>query len=182
VANYGVTNSTALAGTPQLGIGSSYSNQIIIAASSGTMISPPIAPGLRRGKIYDILVGTNGTPADNFVEWDLCRANVGSTVVWLGSISSVSSGYSLDFPADVGFAAFATINTSAGSSAASIAVAQPWYIGVNQRASYRWVAAPGSEIVYPAVSSASAGNGIALRARSAGYTGTVTGNLMWQEQ
>jgi hypothetical protein len=181
MANYGVSNSTALAGTAQLGIGSSYSNMIIIAPSSGALVSNPVASGLRRGKIYDILVGTNGTPADNFIEWDLCRCTVGTTLTWLGTVSSVSSGYALD-PADVGFAAFVANNSSAGSSAASIATAQPWYVGVNQRASYRWVAAPGSEIVYPAVSSATAGNGVALRARSAGYTGTVTGNVLFQEQ
>jgi hypothetical protein len=181
VADYSVSNSTALAGSAQVTIGTSYSNEIVIAPSSGALVSNPVASGLRRGKIYDILVGTNGTPADNYIEWDLARVTVGTTLIWTGSVSSVSSGYALD-PADVGFAAFVTINTSAGSSAASLAVAQPWYVGVNQRASYRWVAAPGSEIVYPAVSSATAGNGVALRARSGGYTGTVTGTVLFQEQ
>ena len=181
MANYGVSNSTATAGSAQLGIGSSYSNQIIIAPSSGALVSNPAATGLRRGKVYDILIGTNGTPADNFIEWDLCRATVGTTLTWVGSVSSVSSAYSLDF-ADLGFNAFCAINSTAGSSAGSIATAQPFYVGVNQRASYRWVAAPGSEIVYPAVSSATAGNGLALRARSAGYTSTVTGTVLFTEQ
>ncbi len=181
MANYGVSNSTATAGSAQLGIGSSYSNQIIIAPSSGALVSNPAATGLRRGKIYDILVGTNGTPADNFIEWDLCRATVGTTLTWVGSVSSVSSAYTLDL-ADLGFNAFCAINSTAGSSAGSIATAQPFYVGVNQRASYRWVAAPGSEIVYPAVSSATAGNGLALRARSAGYTSTVTGTILFTEQ
>ena len=125
MANYGVSNSTATAGSAQLGIGSSYSNQIIIAPSSGALVSNPAATGLRRGKIYDILIGTNGTPADNFIEWDLCRATVGTTLTWVGSVSSVSSAYALDF-ADLGFNAFVTINTTAGSSAASIATAQPF--------------------------------------------------------
>jgi hypothetical protein len=181
VANYSVTNSTALAGSAQINIGSSYGNQIIIAPSSGALVSNPVASGLRRGKIYDILIGTNSTPADNYIEYDLCRATVGTTLTWTGSVSSVSSGYALDL-ADAGFAAFCAINSTAGSSAGSIAISQPWYVSVNQRASYRWVCNPGSEIVYPAVSSATAGNGVALRARSAGYTGTITGTVMWQEQ
>ncbi len=181
MANYGISNSTAAAGSAQLAMGSSYSNLILIAPSSGAMVSNPAAVGLRRGKIYDILVGTNGTPADNFMEFDMARVTAGTTLTWTGSVSSVSSVYDLDL-ADLGFNALAVINTSAGSSAGSIATAQPWYVGINQRASYRWVAAPGSELVYPAVSSATAGAGLALRARSAAYTGTATGTVLFTEQ
>ena len=43
------------------------------------------------------------------------------------------------------------------------------YIPVNQRASYRWVAVPGSELVIPATNLA----GFAIRARSGAYTGTA---------
>lgn len=53
-----------------------------------------------------------------------------------------------------------------------------WNVGVNSRASYRWVAAPGSEFVYPAVSSA----GLGLRALSGSYTGTATGAVLFSEQ
>ena len=93
-------------------------------------------------------------------------------------MSSVSSAYQLD-PADAGFAAFVTMNTSAQTNV--VATAEVWYVGVNQRASYRWVAAPGSEIVYPAVSSGTGGNGFALRFRGS-YALTVTNNILFQEQ
>jgi hypothetical protein len=53
-----------------------------------------------------------------------------------------------------------------------------FYVGVNQRASYRWVAAPGSELVYPAT----ANNGLVGRARSGGYTGTATMKCLVEEQ
>jgi hypothetical protein len=43
------------------------------------------------------------------------------------------------------------------------------YIPVNQRASYRWVAVPGSELVIPATNLA----GFAVRFRSGGYTGNT---------
>jgi hypothetical protein len=115
------------------------------------------------------------------MEFDVARITLGTTLAWIGLVSSISSNYSLDL-ADTGFSAFVAMNSSAGSSAASLATAEPWYVGINQRASYRWVAAPGSEIVYPAVSSATAGAGLALRVRSGGYTGNTTGNWLFQEQ
>lgn len=178
MANFGVSNSTTFAGTAPANLSTTYKSLLAVAASSGNMASPPTAVGLRRGKLFDILIGTNGTPADNYIEYDVVRATVGTTVVWAGSVSSVSSGFVLD-SADPGFSALALMNSSAETNIASNG--EPWYVGVNQRASYRWVAAPGSEIVYPAVSSASV-NGLALRARSGGYTGTATGNWLIQEQ
>lgn len=181
MSNYGVANSTTGgAGAAQNACTSTYQSLIAVAASSGNMAGPPASTGLRRGKIYDILIGTNGTPADNYIEFEMVRITAGTSVVWVGSISSVSSGYALD-QADLGFNAFVTINASAETNLA-VTAGQPFYIGINQRASYRWVAAPGSEIVYPAVSSATGSNGLALKARSGGYTSTVTGNILFQEQ
>lgn len=179
MANYGITNSTNFASQPNTT--TTYTPLIVIAASSGSFVSPPTITGLRRGKIYDILVGTNGTPADNFIEWNVQRATVGSSTVWVGSVSSVSSQFALD-PADAAFSAFVTVNASATSSALFTLQQPVWYEGMNQRASYRWVAAPGSEIVYPAVSSATGGNGLVFSARSGGYTGTATMTVLWQEQ
>jgi hypothetical protein len=180
MANYGVTNSTAVTGAqaPQQAIATTYKSLIAIAPSSGAMVSNPISVGLARGKLYDILIGTNGTPADNFMEYDVCRATIGTTLTWVGSISSVSSNFALDM-ADPGFRSFVTINATAETNIVNIS--EPWYVGVNQRASYRWVAAPGSEIVWPATSSGTSGSGVSLRARSGGYTGAATGNLLWTE-
>jgi hypothetical protein len=144
------------------------------------MVGPPVVTGFRRGKLYDILIGTNGTPADNYMEFAIARATVGTTLTWVGTVSSVSSGFGLD-EADTGFSAFVTMNASAETNVAAT-LGQPFYVGINQRASYRWVAAPGSEIVYPAVSSGTGSNGLALKVRSGGYTSTVTGTLMFQEQ
>lgn len=179
MSNNSIANSTVLAGVAQNNLSGTYQALIAVAASSGNTAATTSGPlGFRRGKIYDILVGTNGTPADNYIEWEVVRATIGTTLVWLGSISSVSSGYALD-QADTGFSAFATINTSAQTNV--VANTQVWYVGVNQRASYRWVAAPGSELVYAAVSSGSV-NGLALESRSGGYTGTATANVFLLEQ
>ena len=179
MANYGITNSTNYAAQPATT--TTYTPLIVIAASSGSFVSAPTNTGLRRSKVYDILMGTNGSPADNFIEWVVQRATVGSSTVWAGSISSGSSLFALD-PADAGFASFVTVNATATSSTLFTLQQIPWYEGMNQRASYRWVAAPGSEIVIPAVSSATGSNGLVFGVRSGGYTGTATMTVLFQEQ
>jgi len=179
MANFTITNSTNV--TAQSATAAVYTTLIGVAASSGSFANPPTITGLRRGKLYDILVGTNTTPADNFLEFIVSRATVGSSPVWVGSVSSVSSTFAND-QADAAFAAFATVNASAASSTAFSVLTPAWYIGLNQRASFRWVAAPGSEITYPAVSSATGNNGLLLGGRSGAYVGTLTGTIMFQEQ
>lgn len=136
---------------------------------------------MRRGKVFDILVGTNGTPADNYMEWVVQRATISTTnPVSAGAISSVSSAFCLD-PADLYIAGFAFVNSSNEGQVSLVAAPNLWYVGVNQRASYRWVSAPGAELVYPAQSSATAGNGLVLQGRSGAYTGTATGTVMLSE-
>lgn len=156
MANF-ATNNT-LAGTQQN-----------MAAAYKTLITVyNAASPLRRIKIFDILVGTNGTPADNYVEWDVSRMTVAGT-------GSAATPLPLD-PADAACATLSQANLTAEPTVT--AGSDVFYVGVNQRASYRWVAAPGSELVAPAT----AANGFVLRARSAGYTGTATGHLYFQEQ
>lgn len=163
MANYAVTNSS-LGGTgAQQAIATSFKTLCAVYASTTGTTSL-----VRRGKIYDILVGTNTTPADNYLEYDVARLTSPST-------SSLVVANPLD-PADATAASGTIANsTTEGTFSSS---GELWYVGVNQRASYRWVAAPGSELVYPATSSA----GLALRARSGGFTGTATGNILFTEQ
>lgn len=180
MANYGITNSTNYAAQPATA--TTYTALVVTAAASGALVSAPTNTGLRRGKVYDILVGTNGTPADNFIEWVVTRATIGTTLTWVGSVSSVSSQFALD-PADAAFSALVVVNTTGVSSTVFTTQFQPvWYEGMNQRASYRWVAAPGSEIVWPANTSATGNNGLLFGVRSGGYTGTATMTVLFQEQ
>ena len=159
MANYSATNgSTASAGT----------QQATATAYTGALLGvngPTSAP--RRGKVYDVLIGTNGTPADNYMEWDISRVTTSSTATII-----------TPQPLDSADAAATTVATANSSTHGTVSLQNVWYVGVNQRASYRWVAAPGSELVWPATSS----NGYQLRVRSGGYTGTATGTWMWQEQ
>lgn len=177
--NFMITNSTGMGGgVSQQTITTVYKSLVTLANSSAAPITT--GAGLyKRGRLYDILVGTNLTPADNYCEYDITRATVGTTpsAASLG-ISSLSSNFGGD-PADNGNALnWIAINSSAEGGIA--ATTEVWYVGVNQRASYRWVAAPGSEIVWPAVSSASANNGVTLRARTGGSI-TATGTVYFTE-
>ena len=157
MANYALTNSNA--GTQQA-VSSTYKSLIGVAASSGT--------ALRRIKVYDILVGTNGTPADNYMEWDVSRQTAAGTGTSL-------TPNALD-PADAAALSVCLANyTAEGTVTANSSV---FYVGVNQRASYRWVAAPGSELVGPATNLA----GFVGRTRSGGYTSTATMTMLFQEQ
>jgi hypothetical protein len=123
---------------------------------------------LRRLKVYDILVGTNGTPADNYMEWDVSRQTANGT-------ATAITPNPLD-PADAAAVGVANANyTAEGTITASSSL---FYVGVNQRASYRWVAAPGSELIAPATNL----NGFAGRTRSGGYTGTATMKMLVEEQ
>lgn len=160
MAKYAITNgSTSGAGTQQA-TAAAYTGALI--GLTGANASP------RRVKIYDVLIGTNGTPADNFMEWDISRITVAST-------TTAATPQPLD-PADATSLTTTTVNSSTfGTITANSNV---FYVGINQRASYRWVAAPGGELVAPATSSA----GFQLRTRSGSYTGTATGTIHFEEQ
>ena len=159
MANFSLTNSTNAGSGVQQPIAATYKSLLGIFAGATA----------HRGKIFDLLVGTNGTPADNVMSFDLTRT------------TGTSSGYTtivanpLD-PADAVSLCLATANATTEATISASAV--QWYIGINQRASYRWVAAPGSEFVWPATTS----NGFVLRALSPAYTGTATGATLFSEQ
>lgn len=186
MANYAVVNST-VGGFGSSGAGMAATYKTICCAAASTAALGTNGSMLRRGKIYDILVGTSSSPADTVLEWILQRATIGATASnganapAAGALSSLSSGVALD-PADGTVAGFIFVNSSNESGVTLTAIPNLWYVGINQRASYRWVAAPGSEFVYPAVSSGTGVQGIVLQARSAAYTGTVSGSILLSEQ
>jgi len=106
MANLAITNSTAIgAGNTQQAVAATYKSLLITGNSSAT--SATVGGGaFRRGKLYDILIGTNGTPADNFMEFDCGTVTLGTTPAGITGtqISSVSSNFGLD-PADNAFVA-----------------------------------------------------------------------------
>ncbi len=157
MANFSANNS---AGTHQA-ITSTYKTLIQVTAAT---------TGLKRGKVYDVMFGTLGTPADQSYEYDVSRCTT------LGTGGSTPVAAPLD-SADVASSAVATADpTSEGTYTAATSMI---YLAVNQRASYRWVAAPGSELMYPATNL----NGFGIRTRSvSGGTATASGQFLFQEQ
>lgn len=137
----------------QQNLTTTYKTLLDITAATG-------ATTLRRGWIYDIMVGTDGTPADNAINWKVDRQT--ST----GTRTSHT-------PAQVDAAdAAALLTCGVNTTIEGIVTDQTGLVqlGVNQRASYRWVAYPGGELVVPATNVA----GIGIRAKSPAYTSTAT--------
>jgi hypothetical protein len=181
MANFTVTNTTAIGGgNAQQAAAATYKSLIVVGNSSATTATNG-AGTYRRGKLYDLLLGTAGSPADNYYEFDVGTITLGTTPAGITTllISSLSSSFTLD-PADINVTAAIHINSSAEVGIGS--VVEKWYLGINQRASYRWVCAPGSEILYPANSSATNPNGLAIRGRSAAGTANMTATVMVSEQ
>ena len=157
MARYTVSNLHA--GTQQA-ISSSYKTLVSLTAATG-------ATTLRKAWVYDIMVGADGTPADNALVYKVDR----QTTVGTGTAATAS-------PLDAGDAAALiteTVNNTVEPTVTS--ATQMFELAVNQRASYRWVAAPGGELVVPATNT----TGLGLRAKSAAYTGTTTGTLHFWE-
>jgi hypothetical protein len=180
MANFSITNSTAIgAGNVQQNLTTTYKTLIVVGNSTATTATNGWA-GNRRYKITDIIIGTNGTPADNEVEWDLALVTLGTTPAGITGtlISSISSAFNQD-PADVTFQGAVQINST--GEVGITAVTEKWYLGANQRASFRDVVNPGMDFIVPANSSGTGSNALALRARSAGYTGTVTATIVGSE-
>jgi hypothetical protein len=157
MANYSVNNS--FGGTLQATT-SSYKTLVQVNAATATE--------LRRGKVFDVMFGTLGTPADQTYQFDISRTTASGTAT---TITPASLDVADGAACTAAFANYTAEPTYTSSTSL-------FTLGINQRASYRWVAAPGSELVWPATAS----NGLGLRAVSAsGGTVTATGQLLFLE-
>jgi hypothetical protein len=147
MASYSSSND--LAGTQQ-NLSTAYKTILSVLAGS----TP------RRGYISDIIVGADGTPADNVVVFSVYRQTADD-----GTKTNVTP-LAVD-PGDPTFTGLSRANYSAEPTIT--ATSQLLTFALNQRATFEWAAAPGSELVFPAT----ANNGLAIRAKSPAYTSTV---------
>jgi hypothetical protein len=122
-----------------------------------------------RPKIYDLIVSSSSTPADNVGQFKLQRCTSA------GTPGSSLSTFPADFgdPASTATAGLATF--SGGPTLTANAFTLQW--SQNQRATFRWVAAPAKEIVMPAT----ANYGIAFMNTSRNSDFTVDFTIMWEE-
>jgi len=138
----------------------------VVTAALTTALS--IARGAsRRAKLYDFTISAQGTPADNLLRWVLQRFNVAPTVTAVVPAS-------LD-PADP--ASITTAGENASAEGTYTAATELFDQGINQRAAYRWIAAPDGELVIPDTAAA----GIGIRVLSAAYTGIADATAHFRE-
>lgn len=107
-----------------------------------------------RGKVNDYMVGSITTPADNVFDHELIR----STTAGTGAAVTPSP----NDPADAASVFDASDTYTVDPTFGVLLMRLP----VNMRATYRWVAAPGDELVWPATTN----NGITGVVQSATTT------------
>ncbi len=159
MARYNLANND-IAINSQQNLTTTYKTLVQVTSATG-------ATTLRRGWVYDISVGIDGTPADNVINWVVNRnSTVGTATTHVPT------------PLDAGDAACLLVgrvnHTIEGTVTDQTGLLQ---VAANQRASYRWVAAPGGEFIIPAVDV----NGIGVRAKSPAYASTATASMAFWE-
>lgn len=126
----------------------------------------------RRIKVFDINVGAQSAPAstDTNIQFDLSAVSADGT----------GTAYTLTpvDPGDATWTSTAKVNHTVEPTLIA-ARTSLFNIGMNQRAPFRWQTylGSGAEIMFAATAS----NGFALRALSAGYTGAAGGTTFFQE-
>lgn len=148
--SYGIGNSAAIgsASFPQL--------MIYLATAAGI-----------RAKIYEFLIGSSATPADQAGRYQIARTTTAAPTG--GSAPTIAP---LEF-ADPAALASAYQSATGGCTLSTILM----IVSVNLRATFRWVAAPSKEFVIPNTQYAGAG------IQSAAQTGAfnVDTSLYWEE-
>lgn len=128
------------------------------------------ASAMRRIKIYDVMVGSEGAPADVANDWNLARTTANGT-------NTAVTAKPLDL-ADAAFSGLAGNNHSVDATYSNAGADIMLDIALNQKASFRWVANPGGELVIPATAS----NGIGTKTPTAGSAVAVTCEQHIEEQ
>lgn len=124
--------------------------------SSAKGVVSVISTAAIRPYLYDFTFGTIGTPSDSVVTLSVSRA---TTMTAGTSCSTVTPN-----PLDSGDAAATSTSGGAWTTQPTVGVTL-FTVGLNVRATYRWVAAPGGELICPATANA----GVLINALSPAY-------------
>lgn len=155
---------TTNAGSQQ-NLSSSFKSILIIVAATG-------ATTLRRGWVYEFEIGPDSVPnaTDCPINWDV------SAQTAVGTASALTPN-----PIDQGggdAAALLTYTCNATAEGTITASSSVFYLGLNQRASQRWIARDQSSCLIVAAVNA---KGWAFRAKSPNYASTVAITAFVQE-
>lgn len=138
------------------------------AAGTNLTIAKLVASTTRRGFIYDIVLGSDATPADVATEFNLIRGTVS------GTGSSSPTPRALD-PSQGAATLSAKVGTFTGQT--KTANSSLLNIALNQRATFRWVAAPGGEVVVPSTSD----NWVGIESIASGGTPNINASIHFDE-
>ncbi len=128
---------------------------------------------LHRIKVYEIMVGAISVPnaADCAIQCDLSRQTATGSAA--GTTTTVFA--QLDSAEGLPYATGMTALTTETTVSATVSL---WNIGMNQRATVRWIAAQESQYM---ISPLTSGLGFALRSASAGFTTSFDGQISFME-
>ena len=135
---------------------------IVGGADPQTLINL-FSDGNVRGYIYDILVSSGATPADQAANYEVQR----TTAVGTEAAGITPEPLDPDVPAS-GHDAGQGHSVEPTETANTLLLA----FSLNQRATFRWVAAPGSELITPAT--ANNGVNVARRTSTVAYVADCT--------
>lgn len=120
-----------------------------------------------RCKVFDLIIGSDATPADVATQFNISRTSS------VGTGGTGATSVPLD-PLTVAATGAALRGTFSGTPTKAAVLL---FFALNQRATFRWVAAPGSELI----SVATAANGIDIDSVSSGGTPNADMTLFWEE-
>lgn len=123
--------------------------------------------GVRRGDLYDFVLSVGGTPADNALQWLIMRTTAVGTEGAGVVPTALNGGPASSFDGAEDHSAEPTF--TAGTELLDQII--------NQRQTFRWVAAPGGGLQLVATTA----NGIGFRAFHASYTGTFEVTTHFEE-
>lgn len=161
MAQYAASN---LLGGTQQNLSSSFKTINAVVAATG-------ATTLRRGWIYEFEIGADNAPnaTDCPINWDISQQTAAGTIT---SITPIAIDQGADAAALLTYTANATVE---GTITANTSV---FYLGLNQRASQRWIARDQASCIIVQATNA---KGWAMRAKSPNYASTVGWQFFIQE-
>lgn len=137
------------------------------AGTTLTILQVNAAATTTRGWIYDIIIGSDATPADVATQFDVQRGTVSGTGTSVTPRALDPGNPAAIFAGEGG--TFTGQTKTANSAMLSF--------GLNQRATFRWVAVPDGELVIPATSD----NWVGVESIASGGTPNINCTISWQE-
>lgn len=150
----------------------SYS-AVCVTANQGATTAPllgawaNVASPPARTRLYEFVIGSDATPADYATRWQIAGCGTAAPTGG-GAVTPLVTD-----PGDTATGCAAMASATGGTTLTRIFMD----FGLNMRASFRWVAAPGKEYVSPATQYN--GPALVMLAQSTAYA--VDATILWEE-